>query len=155
MHENATPGESNQAFVNASESLNGYAWHGSQPKMSSQPDGIVPGSAANIKVIGVGGGGGNAVNRMVASELSGVEFWTINTDAQALVQSQAMKRLQIGHKLTRGLGAGGNPAVGQKAADESRDEIQAALEGADLVFIAAGMGGGHRYGSCSCRCPNC
>ena len=147
MHDKATPGESTQQFVNPLESGNGYAWHGSQSKLSSQPDGIVPGSAANIKVIGVGGGGGNAVNRMVASELSGVEFWTINTDAQALVQSQAMKRLQIGHKLTRGLGAGGNPAVGQKAADESRDEIQAALEGADLVFIAAGMGGGTGTGA--------
>ena len=149
MHENSTPGESNQTFgdANVSANGNGYAWHGSQPNASQQLEGIVPGSAANIKVIGVGGGGGNAVNRMVASELNGVEFWTINTDAQALVQSQALQRLQIGHKLTRGLGAGGNPAVGQKAADESRDEIQAALEGADLVFIAAGMGGGTGTGA--------
>ena len=149
MHENGTPTESNQVFPDPAEAGNGFTWNGSQSKISSQLDGIVPGSTAKIKVIGVGGGGGNAVNRMVASELSGVEFWTINTDAQALVQSHAMKRLQIGQKLTRGLGAGGNPAVGQKAADESRDEIQAALEGSDLVFIAAGMGGGHRHRRCT------
>ena len=73
---------------------------------------IVPGRVANIKVIGVGGGGGNAVNRMIASNVSGIEFWSINTDAQALVQSASVKRLQIGQKLTRGLGAGGNPAIG-------------------------------------------
>ena len=89
-------------------------------------DDIVPGRVANIKVIGVGGGGGNAINRMIASGVTGVEFWSINTDAQALTQSAAPKRLQIGQKLTRGLGAGGNPAIGQKAAEESRDEIAAA-----------------------------
>jgi cell division protein FtsZ len=93
---------------------------------------IVPSSIAKIKVIGVGGSGGNAVNRMIASEISGVEFWSINTDAQA---------------LTRGLGAGGNPAIGQKAAEESRDEIAAALEHTDLVFITAGMGGGTGTGA--------
>jgi len=108
---------------------------------------IVPGSVAKIKVIGVGGGGGNAVNRMIASEVVGVEFWTINTDSQALVQSSASKCLQVGQKLTRGLGAGGNPAIGQKAAEESRDEIAAALENADLVFITAGMGGGTGTGA--------
>ncbi len=108
---------------------------------------IVPGRVANIKVIGVGGGGGNAVNRMIASNVSGIEFWSINTDAQALVQSAAVKRLQIGQKLTRGLGAGGNPAIGQKAAEESRDEIAAALENADLVFITSGMGGGTGTGA--------
>lgn len=108
---------------------------------------IVPGRVANIKVIGVGGGGGNAVNRMIASNVSGIEFWSINTDAQALVQSSAVKRLQIGQKLTRGLGAGGNPAIGQKAAEESRDEIAAALENADLVFITSGMGGGTGTGA--------
>jgi cell division protein FtsZ len=110
-------------------------------------DDIVPSSVANIKVIGVGGGGGNAVNRMIASDISGVEFWTINTDAQALTQSYAPKRLQIGQKLTRGLGAGGNPAIGQKAAEESRDEIAAALKDANLVFITAGMGGGTGTGA--------
>jgi len=110
---------------------------------------IVPGRVANIKVIGVGGGGGNAVNRMIASDLSGVEFWSINTDAQALTMAAAPCRLQIGQKLTRGLGAGGNPAIGQKAAEESRDEIATALEGADLVFITAGMGGGTGTGAAS------
>jgi cell division protein FtsZ len=97
----------------------------------------------------VGGGGGNAVNRMIASDLSGVEFWSINTDAQALTMAAAPCRLQIGQKLTRGLGAGGNPAIGQKAAEESRDEIATALEGADLVFITAGMGGGTGTGAAS------
>lgn len=108
---------------------------------------IVPGSMAKIKVIGVGGGGGNAVNRMIASDVSGVEFWSINTDAQALAQSSAPKRLQVGQKLTRGLGAGSNPAIGQKAAEESRDEIASALEHSDLVFITAGMGGGTGTGA--------
>ncbi|MGB3495875.1 MAG: cell division protein FtsZ, partial [Elainellaceae cyanobacterium] len=103
---------------------------------------IVPDSVAKIKVIGVGGGGCNAVNRMIASEMSGVEFWSINTDAQVLENSTAQNSLQVGQKLTRGLGAGGNPSIGQKAAEESRDEIAAALEGSDLVFITAGMGGG-------------
>ncbi|MDE5123669.1 MAG: cell division protein FtsZ, partial [Trichodesmium sp. St19_bin1] len=97
----------------------------------SRSDDIVPSNAAKIKVIGVGGGGGNAVNRMIASEVSGIEFWTVNTDAQALTLSHASKRLQLGQKLTRGLGAGGNPAIGQKAAEESRDEIANALDHPD------------------------
>lgn len=104
-------------------------------------------SVAKIKVIGVGGGGCNAVNRMIASDMAGVEFWSINTDAQALTQASAYNRLQVGQKLTRGLGAGGNPGIGQKAAEESRDEIAAALEHADLVFITAGMGGGTGTGA--------
>ncbi|NET47532.1 MAG: cell division protein FtsZ [Merismopedia sp. SIO2A8] len=104
---------------------------------------IVPtDSVAKIKVIGVGGGGCNAVNRMIASNVAGVEFWSVNTDAQALTYADSRNCLQVGQKLTRGLGAGGNPAIGQKAAEESRDEVAAALEGADLVFITAGMGGG-------------
>lgn len=121
----------------------------SQPKVgeNTKSGDIVPSSVAKIKVIGVGGSGGNAVNRMVASDVNGVEFWSINTDSQALTQSAAQKRLQIGQKLTRGLGAGGNPAIGQKAAEESREEIAAALEGADLVFITAGMGGGTGTGA--------
>jgi cell division protein FtsZ len=102
---------------------------------------------ARIKVIGVGGGGSNAVNRMIASDIQGVEFWTMNTDAQALSHSVATRRIQLGQKLTRGLGAGGNPAIGQKAAEESREEIAHALEGADLVFITAGMGGGTGTGA--------
>ena len=107
----------------------------------------MPGSLARIKVIGVGGGGCNAVNRMIASEVAGVEFWSINTDAQALTNATTLNRLQVGQKLTRGLGAGGNPAIGQKAAEESRDEVASALEHADLVFITAGMGGGTGTGA--------
>ncbi len=102
---------------------------------------------AKIKVIGVGGAGSNAVNRMIAAGLHSVEFWVCNTDAQALELSAAPNRLQIGAKLTRGLGAGGNPIVGQKAAEESREEIIAAIKGADMVFIAAGMGGGTGTGA--------
>jgi len=108
---------------------------------------IMPSNTAKIKVIGVGGGGGNAVNRMIASQITGVEFWSFNTDAQALLLSQAKKRFQMGVKLTKGLGAGGNPAIGQKAAEESRDDIAQAVEGADLVFITAGMGGGTGTGA--------
>lgn len=113
----------------------------------SQNRDIVPSNVARIKVIGVGGGGCNAVNRMVASGVAGVEFWAINTDAQALEQAAAPNCLQIGQKLTRGLGAGGNPQIGQKAAEESRDEIAAALDGTDLVFVTAGMGGGTGTGA--------
>ncbi len=102
---------------------------------------------ANIKVIGVGGGGGNAVNRMIASGLSGVDFWAINTDSQVLNMSSATNRIQIGDKLTNGLGAGGNPEKGEKAAQESRDDIMVALDGADMVFITAGMGGGTGTGA--------
>lgn len=108
----------------------------------TRSDNIVLGNVARIKVIGVGGGGCNAVNRMIESNVTGVEFWSINTDAQALAEAAAPNRLQVGQKLTRGLGAGGNPAIGQKAAEESRDEIASALENTDLVFITAGMGGG-------------
>lgn len=104
-------------------------------------------SVANIKVIGVGGGGGNAVNRMVSAGVSGVEFIAINTDAQALELSQAEKKIQIGQKATKGLGAGGNPTMGQKAAEESRDDIAAMLDGADMVFITCGMGGGSGTGA--------
>lgn len=104
-------------------------------------------NAARIKVIGVGGGGSNAVNRMIASDITGIEFWTMNTDAQALSNSDSSRRIQLGQKLTRGLGAGGNPSIGQKAAEESREEIARALEGADLVFITAGMGGGTGTGA--------
>lgn len=102
---------------------------------------------ATIKVVGVGGGGSNAVNRMIQSGMSGVEFWVMNTDAQVLDMAGTDKRLQLGQKITRGLGAGGNPAIGMKAAEESRDEIISALEGADMVFITAGMGGGTGTGA--------
>ncbi len=102
---------------------------------------------ACIKVAGVGGGGSNAVNRMIQSGMSGVEFWVMNTDAQVLEMAHTEKRLQLGNKITRGLGAGGNPAIGMKAAEESRDDVLAALEGADMVFITAGMGGGTGTGA--------
>jgi cell division protein FtsZ len=97
---------------------------------------------ASIKVVGIGGGGGNAVNRMVEEGLGGVEFISINTDAQALMLSKAKTRVRIGDKLTRGLGAGGNPEIGRKAAEESSDELYEVLRGADMVFITGGMGGG-------------
>ncbi|MBO4779083.1 MAG: cell division protein FtsZ, partial [Selenomonadaceae bacterium] len=102
---------------------------------------------AKIKVIGVGGGGNNAVNRMISLGLEGVEFIAINTDAQALLTALAPKRMQIGEKLTRGLGAGARPEIGQKAAMESREDIINALRGSDMVFITAGMGGGTGTGA--------
>jgi cell division protein FtsZ len=104
-------------------------------------------TGAKIKVIGVGGGGGNAVNRMINNGVAGVEFWSLNTDSQALAQSSCQKRLQLGQKLTRGLGAGGHPAIGQKAAEESREDIAAALDSTDLIFITSGMGGGTGTGA--------
>ncbi|HKV46121.1 MAG TPA: cell division protein FtsZ [bacterium] len=97
---------------------------------------------AAIKVVGIGGGGVNAVNRMIDAGLKGVEFIAINTDAQALALSNADKKIHIGAKLTRGLGAGGDPEVGRQAAEESREELTEALEGADMIFVTAGMGGG-------------
>lgn len=102
---------------------------------------------AQIKVIGVGGGGNNAVNRMITAGLKGVDFVAINTDAQAINLSRAGKKIQIGLKLTKGLGAGANPEVGSKAAEESREELIAALKGADMVFVTAGMGGGTGTGA--------
>ena len=120
--------------------------YGNNP-INDQYNDILPSQTARIEVIGVGGGGSNAVNRMIDSELEGVSFRVLNTDAQALLQSSAERRLQLGQNLTRGLGAGGNPSIGQKAAEESREELQQALEGSDLVFIAAGMGGGTGTGA--------
>lgn len=102
---------------------------------------------ADIKVVGVGGGGSNAINRMIAAGLQGVEFVAVNTDAQALMLSNAPAKIQIGEKLTRGLGAGANPDIGKRAAEESRDVIAKHLEGADMVFITAGMGGGTGTGA--------
>ncbi|ALC86140.1 cell division protein FtsZ [Bacillus sp. FJAT-22090] len=102
---------------------------------------------AIIKVIGVGGGGNNAVNRMIEHGVQGVDFIAVNTDAQALNMSKAEVRLQIGGKLTRGLGAGANPEVGKKAAEESKEQIEEALRGADMVFVTAGMGGGTGTGA--------
>ncbi|GEL75962.1 cell division protein FtsZ [Tenuibacillus multivorans] len=102
---------------------------------------------AKIKVIGCGGGGSNAVNRMIEHGVQGVEFIAVNTDAQALNLSKAETKLQIGEKLTRGLGAGANPEVGKKAAEESKEIIEEALHGADMVFVTAGMGGGTGTGA--------
>ncbi|MEO1623170.1 MAG: cell division protein FtsZ [Cyanobacteria bacterium J06632_3] len=136
----ANDGSGVQSFTAAS---NGSALSAEGP-MSGE---IIPSSIAKIKVIGVGGGGCNAVNRMIDSGLTGIEFWTVNTDAQALTYSSTTNTMQVGQKLTRGLGAGGNPSIGQKAAEESRDEIFQAVEGSDLVFITAGMGGGTGTGA--------
>ncbi|OES43690.1 cell division protein FtsZ [Domibacillus iocasae] len=104
-------------------------------------------SLATIKVIGVGGGGNNAVNRMIEHGVQGVDFIAVNTDAQALNLSKAEVKMQIGNKLTRGLGAGANPEVGKKAAEESKEQIEEALKGADMVFVTAGMGGGTGTGA--------
>jgi cell division protein FtsZ len=111
-----------------------------QPNLNSE-------SIARIKVLGVGGGGSNAINRMIEEGLGGVEFIAINTDDQALLLSNAPKRIRIGDKLTRGLGAGGDPMKGQKAAEESQEELYEALRGSDMVFITAGMGGGTGTGA--------
>ena len=102
---------------------------------------------ANIKVVGVGGGGGNALNRMIEDGLKGVEFIAVNTDKQALEESKAGTKIQIGEKLTRGLGAGANPEIGECSAEESKAEIAEALKGADMVFITSGMGGGTGTGA--------
>ncbi len=104
-------------------------------------------SFARIKVIGVGGGGCNAVNRMIQEGLKGIEFITVNTDAQALLVSKAQVRVRIGDKVTRGLGAGGNPEVGRKAAEESAEELYEVLKGSDMVFVTAGLGGGTGTGA--------
>ncbi len=104
-------------------------------------------TGAVIKVIGVGGAGGNAVNRMISEEVKGVEFIAANTDVQALSNSDAETKIQLGPKLTRGLGAGSTPDVGQKAAEESEEAIENALKGADMIFVTCGMGGGTGTGA--------
>lgn len=114
---------------------------------SNNPTSRMGANPTNIKVVGVGGGGGNAVNRMIKSGLSGVEFWLMNTDLQVLVNGQTQNRIQLGSSSTQGLGAGGDPSVGEKAAEEAQQEITQALEGADMVFITAGMGGGTGTGA--------
>src|SRR5574342_354344 len=97
---------------------------------------------ARIKVIGIGGGGGNAVNTMIGAKLSGVDFMSANTDAQSLEESLAPVRIQLGSQVTKGLGAGANPEIGRRAALEDQENIREYLEGADMIFITAGMGGG-------------
>jgi cell division protein FtsZ len=108
---------------------------------------VVTENFAQIKVMGVGGGGSNAVDRMIEAGVKGVEFIAVNTDAQALLHSTAPRRIRIGDKLTKGLGSGGNPVIGQKAAEESSEELAEVLRGADMVFITAGMGGGTGTGA--------
>src|SRR6186997_1635234 len=102
---------------------------------------------ALIRVIGVGGGGSNAVNRMIRAEMMGVEFISCNTDAQALLQSDAPHKVRIGDKITRGLGAGGDPGIGARAAEEDQEKIYEVLKDSDMVFITAGMGGGTGSGA--------
>ncbi|HEX3264629.1 MAG TPA: cell division protein FtsZ, partial [Candidatus Limnocylindrales bacterium] len=102
---------------------------------------------ALVRVVGVGGGGSNAVNRMIRAEMMGVEFIALNTDAQALLQSDAPHKLRIGDKLTRGLGAGGDSSIGERAAEEDSEKIAQALEGSDMVFITSGLGGGTGSGA--------
>ena len=105
------------------------------------------GRGATMKVVGVGGAGGNAIDRMISSNLSGVDFVATNTDAQALERSLAQQKIQIGSKITQGLGAGANPDIGRRAIEEDRDLVTTALGGADMVFITAGMGGGTGTGA--------
>jgi cell division protein FtsZ len=114
-------------------------------RTNSQPQFVE--NFAKIKVVGVGGGGQNAVNRMIEEGIQGVEFIAVNTDAQALMLSNAPVRLRVGDKLTKGLGSGGNPEIGQRAAEESREEIKESLAGADMIFVTAGMGGGTGSGA--------
>ena len=102
---------------------------------------------AHIKVVGVGGAGGNAVNRMIDAGVDGIEFVSVNTDAQALMGSKAPVYVRIGDKLTKGLGAGGRPEIGERAAEESADTLGEMVRGADMVFITAGMGGGTGTGA--------
>jgi cell division protein FtsZ len=108
--------------------------------------------AARMKVVGVGGGGGNAVNRMIEEHLEGVEFISVNTDAQALLNSKSDVKIQIGKKLTRGLGAGARPEIGKQAIDENREEVARAMHNADLVFVTCGMGGGTGTGAAPVLC---
>src|ERR671915_200156 len=107
---------------------------------------------ARMKVVGIGGGGGNALNRMVEEGVRGVEFISVNTDAQALMKNKADVKVQIGKKLTRGLGAGARPEIGRQAIEENRDEVLHALQGADLVFVTCGMGGGTGTGASPVVC---
>ena len=115
--------------------------------MDNTDENVMMDGTATIKVIGIGGAGNNAVNRMVDSGIKGVEFITVNTDRQALMLSKAATKIQIGEKITRGLGAGANPDIGAQAAEESKSEIAEALRGADMVFVTAGMGGGTGTGA--------
>ena len=118
-----------------------------QEDMSDYRTSRLGANPTNIKVVGVGGGGGNAVNRMIQAGLGGVEFWLMNTDLQVLSNARTDKRVQLGKTKTQGLGAGNDPSIGEDAAEEAQQEISQALEGADMVFITAGMGGGTGTGA--------
>ncbi len=131
-------------FHSSSGSQGRYGSGSSQSSTEVTPD-ITP--LACIKVIGIGGGGGNAVNRMVSAKVDGVEFISINTDAQALYHSHAPHRINIGKALTKGLGAGSSPDIGKKAAEESSEELKSAIDGSDMIFITCGMGGGTGTGA--------
>ena len=134
-------------FHSSSSNRYGSSHYGSGSSQSSTevtPD-ITP--LASIKVIGIGGGGGNAVNRMVSAKVEGVEFISVNTDAQALYHSHAPHRINIGKALTKGLGAGSTPDIGKKAAEESSEELKAAMDGSDMIFITCGLGGGTGTGA--------
>ena len=124
-----------------------FANRDQQPSSSESEVRRTSANPTNIKVVGVGGGGGNAVNRMIKAGLSGVEFWLMNTDLQVLSNGKTPNKIQLGAKSTEGLGAGGDPSVGERAAEEATQEITKALEGADMVFITAGMGGGTGTGA--------
>ena len=109
---------------------------------------------ARMKVVGVGGAGGNAVNRMIEERVAGVEFISVNTDAQALAHSDAHRKIQVGRTLTRGLGSGSKPDIGREALLEDQDEVAEALDGADMVFVTGGMGGGTGTGASPRRAPS-
>ena len=117
------------------------------PRILDAPAASQASGFTEVKIVGVGGGGGNAVNRMIEADLRGVEFVAVNTDAQALAQSLALHRLRIGPRTGRGLGAGGDPFQGQRAAEDSADELREVLAGSDMVFVTAGMGGGTGTGA--------
>ncbi len=132
-------------FHGSSNSGSSQRYGGIQQTSTEVTPDITP--LATIKVIGVGGGGGNAVNRMVGAKVDGVEFISINTDAQALYHSHAPHRINIGKALTKGLGAGSTPEIGKKAAEESSEELKSAMEGSDMIFITCGLGGGTGTGA--------
>lgn len=142
----------NDGFNNYNNNYNNYDnnnYNGGNQDYNDEyiPETNIGEGIAKIKVIGVGGGGGNAINRMVLENVKGVEFITVNTDKQAMNLSRASEKIQIGEKLTKGLGAGANPDIGAQAAEESREEIAEMLKGADMVFVTAGMGGGTGTGA--------
>jgi cell division protein FtsZ len=140
-------GENSMESQASRSTRKGYARDSETAANAASTVGGVPENFARIKVLGVGGGGSNAVNRMIEEGIQGVEFVAINTDAQALMLSDAPQRVRIGEKLTKGLGSGGHPEIGCKAAEESGEDLHEVLRGADMVFLTAGMGGGTGTGA--------